>query len=510
MSARTSVTSFEMSKLEPRTLLSAQSPADLVPVGNRVFFTADDGAHGRELWVSDGTAAGTRMVRNIGPGSADANIYGLSAFGARVAFAASDGTHGRELWVSDGTAAGTFLVKDILNGSQEGFPTALKAIGNTLYFSAGTSSLGRELWKSDGTEAGTVMVKDVYPGSIGSGSLGFTEVNGTVFFTADSAVTTGHGNHATTTYYGRELWKTDGTAAGTLMVKDIRQGFGDSSPSHLTNLNGTLLFSAYTGELGWELYRSNGTSAGTALVEDINPTFRSSNPTALRTHDGELYFNAIDGSFSQDLWHSNGTAAGTNVADDFAPGFTGFLIPATFVVVGGESFFFAVGQNLGLELWRTDHTAAGTKLVREIVPPNDFQTNPYIAPTLGRGGDRLFFTAFDHAIGLELYVVTPTGSTLLKDILPGSTFVPSPQNFTDANGMLFFTADDGVHGSELWVSDGTAAGTRRVADPAPQQPQNPRFALPRMPSENATASTGFSDERIADLVHGEEDAPLLG
>jgi ELWxxDGT repeat protein len=142
--------------------------------------------------------------------------------------------------------------------------------------------------------------------------------------------------------------------------------------------------------------------------------------------------------------------------------------------------------------------------VREIVPPDDFQTNPYIAPTLGRGGDRLFFTAFDHQIGLELYVVTANGSTLLKDVFPGNTFSPSPQNFTDANGMLLFTADDGVHGSELWVSDGTAAGTRRVTDPAP--PRNPRFAVP---SHGTTVSdrVAFSERRAADFLTS-EDEPL--
>jgi ELWxxDGT repeat protein len=494
-----------MSTLEPRTLLSAQAPADLISVGNRVFFTADDGVNGRELWVSDGTAAGTRMVRDIGPGSAGANFYGITRFGNRLAFTASDGSHGRELWVSDGTAAGTFMVKDILSGSQEGFPTALKAIGNTLYFSAGTNSLGRELWKSDGTAAGTVMVKDINAGSNGSGSLGFTEVNGTIFFSAESQVTTGQGNHSTTTYYGRELWKTDGTAAGTVMVKDIREGFGDSFPTELINLNGTLLFSAMTDDLGFELWRSNGTSAGTVLVEDINPWFRSGDPRGLRLHDGEVYFNAIDGNFNQDLWRSNGTAAGTNVADDFAPGFTGFLIPATFVVVGGESFFFAVGQNLGLELWRTDHTAAGTSLVREILSPEIFQVNPYIAPTLGRGGQRMFFTAFDPAIGLELYVATATGSTFLKDIFPGNAqFDPSPQNFTDANGMLFFTANDGVHGSELWVSDGTVPGTRRVADAAPQ---NPRFARAFPGNTTQTDRSTFGENRIADFL-ASDDEPL--
>jgi trimeric autotransporter adhesin len=507
MSARISPASFEMSSLEPRTLLSAQSPADLIAVGNRLFFTAEDGVHGRELWVSDGTAAGTRMVRDIGPGSAGANFYGLTPFGNRLAFTASDGSHGRELWVSDGTAAGTFMVKDILNGSQEGFPTSLKAIGNTLYFSAGTSSQGRELWKSDGTAAGTVLVKDINAGSNGSGSLGFTEVNGTIFFSAESQVTTGQGGHTTTTYYGRELWKTDGTAAGTVMVKDIRPGFGDSSPTELVNLNGTLLFSAYT-DLGWELWRSNGTSAGTVLVKDINPTFRSGDPRGLRLHGGEVYFNAIDGNFDQNLWRSDGTEAGTEIATEFAPGFNGVFTPANFIEVGDSVFFAAIGQTLGLELWRTDHTAGGTAFVKQILSPEVFQTNPYIQPAGGRGGQRMFFTAFDPAVlGLELYIVNGTTATLLRDIFPGNTFSPSPQNFTDANGMLFFTADDGVHGSELWVSDGTTAGTRRVDDPAPSP--NPRSIRVPIGAPSQTDGATFGGTRIADFLNSDEEPLVL-
>jgi ELWxxDGT repeat protein len=365
------------------------------------------------------------------------------------------------------------MVADIRSGGQGSFPFSIEAIGSTLYFSAdGGNQLGRELWKSDGTAAGTVFIKDIYTGQIGSSPLGFTNVNGTIFFTADTTVTSGQGNHQTTTYYGRELWKTNGTAAGTVMVKDIRPGFGDSGPTELTNLNGTLLFSAYTGELGWELWRSNGTAAGTVLVEDINPTFRSSDPRGLRLHDGKVLFNAIE-QFTSDLWQTDGTAAGTTLAADFAPGFTGFNIPSNFITIDGVSYFFAVGQGLAFELWRTDHTAAGTQFLHQILSPNQLQTNPYVQPTFGRAGDKLFFTAFDeHGIGLELHIVTgPTTTALLRDIFPGNAFQPSPQDFTDVSGTLFFTANDGVHGKELWISNGTTAGTKPVREVGVNNPR---------------------------------------
>jgi ELWxxDGT repeat protein len=451
--------------LEARALLSALNPTNLLALGNRLFFIAEDGSHGQELWVSDGTASGTRMVRDINPGAAGANIIGLTPFGNRVAFAADDGSHGMELWLSDGTSAGTVLVKDILDGGQSGFPLNIKAAGSTLYFSAGTNSLGRELWKSDGTAAGTVFVKDIYQGSTGSGSGGFTDVNGTVFFTADSAVTTGNGNHQSTTFFGRELWKTNGTAAGTVMVRDINEGFADSGPEQFTLINGRLVFAARTDELGTEIWTSDGTSTGTVLLRDINPTFRSSNPFGMRDFQGTAYFDAIDGDFNYNLWRSDGTTAGTVAATDFAPGFTGF-IPANFEVTGNVVFFATPSPTGSLDLWRTDQTAAGTFFVRQMLPPEIVQLGE-VPVTAKAAGQFLFFTAFDSATGVELHVSDGTiaGTRLLKDIFPGANpFNPQPSDMTAVGTRLFFTADDGVHGSELWVSNGTSSGTRRVDD----------------------------------------------
>src|ERR1700722_15551656 len=153
------------------------------------------------------------------------------------------------------------MVKD-LNPVHSGPPPSdLTNVNGTLYFVAsdggGAGRHGNELWKTDGTEAGTVMVKDILPGEGGSGPADLTNVNSTLYFTANDATN------------GVELWKSDGTAAGTMMVEDINRGEDGSFPSFLTNVNGTLYFAASDGTDGVQLWKSDGTANGTAMLTDL-------------------------------------------------------------------------------------------------------------------------------------------------------------------------------------------------------------------------------------------------
>ena len=118
--------------------MAAVSPYYLTAVGNTLYFVANDGTYGYELWKSDGTAAGTVMVKDIYSGSSSSSPYYLTAVGNTLYFRANDGTNGYELWKSDGTASGTVMVKDIYNGSGGSNPSDLTAVGNTLYFRATT------------------------------------------------------------------------------------------------------------------------------------------------------------------------------------------------------------------------------------------------------------------------------------------------------------------------------------------------------------------------------------
>src|SRR6185295_16930613 len=201
-------------------------PTSLTNAAGTLFFGAKDDTHGVELWRSDGTAPGTKLVKDIRPGEGP---YGkkssIPAYLTNVAgtlfFAANDDTHGVELWRSDGTPAGTKLVKDIYPGGSSS-PSFLMNVAGTLFFLADDGTHGTELWRSDGTAAGTTLVKDILPGTGNSGPTSLTNVAGTLFFAANDDT------------HGRELWKSDGTAVGTKLVKDIRPG-GSSSPAYLTN-----------------------------------------------------------------------------------------------------------------------------------------------------------------------------------------------------------------------------------------------------------------------------------
>jgi ELWxxDGT repeat protein len=253
-------------------------PSQMMAIGSTTYFTADDGVHGIELWKSDGTGAGTTLVKDINPSSASSNPGSLTNVNGTLFFSADDGTHGIELWKSDGTAAGTVMLKDIYPGSYlfSSIPRELTNLNGTLFFTAYDPATGGwGLWKSESTAVGTVVVK----GGYSSSPIRLTDVNGTLFFTAED-------------HTGYELWKSDGTAAGTTLVKDIYPGthreYGydgswwyvqnSSNPTQLTNLSGTLFFSAVDGTHGSELWKSDGTAAGTVLLKDINPGVPHSYP----------------------------------------------------------------------------------------------------------------------------------------------------------------------------------------------------------------------------------------
>jgi ELWxxDGT repeat protein len=377
----------------------------------------------------------------------------LIAVGNTLFMAANDGTNGLELWKSDGTASGTVMVKDINTGTGDGITTAfafgptMTAFGTTLYFVANDGTNGDELWKSDGTANGTMMVKDIDNGSGSSYPYSLTAVGNTLFFQASDGTN------------GYELWKSDGTTNGTMMVKDIDNGSGSSNPSYLTAVGNTLFFQASDGTNGYELWKSDGTATGTMMVKDINNGSSSSDPSSLTAFGNTLYFRANDGTNGTELWKSDGTATGT-VLTDINNG-SGGSYPFHFTVIGNTLYFTADDGTNGGELWKSDGTANGTMMVKDIYN-GIYSSNAYALTALG---NTLYFSASDGTNGSELWKSdgTANGTMMIKDINSGSD--PSmSQFFTAVGNTLYFQAHDGTNGVELWESDGTALGTVLVKD----------------------------------------------
>lgn len=421
-------------------------PENLTNVNGILYFSANDGIHGNELWKCDGTAAGTVIVKDIAPGTAYSNPRSLVNVNGILLFAATDGVNGEVLWKSDGTLPGTAIVKNIR-------PFNLSNSNGILYFSANDGVYGQELWKSDGTPAGTLMIKDLYPGNDGSGPIDFININGTTYFSALG-------------YAGRELWKTDGTNTGTIMVKNTGS-FDSVDPQYLTNLNGTLFFVGNGFGAGREIWKSDGTAAGTVIVKNIVASYGSSEPASLTVVNNLIFFTAQVATGDVELWKTDGTEAGTELVKDIMSGSIGSN-PQYLSNVNGALLFIAQ-TSLGKELWKSDGTNAGTVLVKDINPGAAHSIPNLVVMNFAASGNRLFFIANDGVTGVELWKSdgTAAGTTMVKDIVPplsADGIMQGLEWFVEINGILYFAANDGINGGELWKTDGTAAGTVMVKD----------------------------------------------
>jgi ELWxxDGT repeat protein len=448
--------------------------------GDQTIFSACNVLAGCEPWITDGTTGGTYLLQDINPGNEDSSPFGYILFDDEVYFSADDGEHGIELWKTDGTEAGTVLVRNIAEETDpdtpiDSAPHELTVFNGALYFAASDGETGIELWKTDGTEAGTVLVRNIAEEAdpdtpIDSAPHELTVFNGALYFAATDGET------------GIEPWKTDGTAANTLIVKNIAAALSaNSSPEQFTIFSNALYFFADDGVRGFEPWKTNGTEAGTVIVANIGDDTggrfpaTTANLTFWTEAGGELIFTADDGATGIEPWRTDGTT--TEILKDINPGIDGSVVSGredVFRVFNGQLFFFADDGTHGFELWRSvpDVTGWETDLVKEIasVPAN--------APLTANGlkflaeyHGQLYFTADDGRTGQEIWSTEGLGvdTSLLKDIGPGAE-----SGYSEAfgpeilDGVLYFSAFDGGigagHGVEMWRTFGTGIETQLVAD----------------------------------------------
>ncbi|MFO1053352.1 MAG: ELWxxDGT repeat protein [Planctomycetota bacterium] len=414
------------------------------------LFVADDHVHGAELWASDGSAAGTQLIADLRPGADGSSPRDLLAASTFVWFTADDGVHGREVWRTDGTAAGTTLLLDIAPGAA-GNVTNLVAVGEELWFCADDGVHGAELWHSDGTTQGTVMVADIEPGAGSSTPGSFAHFGAEVYFAA------------TTVANGRELWRSDGSTAGTALFADIRSGSDSSSPHELVTVDLTLFFVANRGlpfetnEL-WTLR-----SGQLTRLRDIDPNI-GTRPEQLTAVAGLLYYTAFHSFYGREPWVSDGTATGTHLVGDLNGTFSDSA-PSDLRAIGDTLWLCADGIGTGREAF-VAHLGIAHPVAD--LHPGLSSSTPADFALLAQTGE-VVFAATSPTVGREPWRSdgTAAGTVLMANIetpIPGSTIGSEPQQMKDALGTLYFTADDGVHGYELWRSDGSESGTRLVAD----------------------------------------------
>ena len=328
----------------------------------------------------------------------------------------------------------SFAPTEVIKGSS---PEPLVCAPSFCLLRVETSQFGFEPWRSDGTANGTLLLKDINPSgsSLGSGAYALGVLGGTIMFTA-------WGENGETV-----VWSTDGTGAGTRPVTEF------PAPGKVRGsavLGGTLLFSAPSPATGTELWRSDGTDVGTAELVDLLAGPGSSNPSSFAVLGAAAYFFAA-GS----LWRSDATASGTSVV----------------AAVSGHSltragnllyFFVRAGTDGSLDLWRSDGSGAGTVLL-----VGGFPDSSHLLVSPRAAGTLLFFRGYDEAHGWEPWRSDGTleGTRLARDVEPGAGS-SSPEIYDALGGSVLFSADTQAHGRELWRSDGSEAGTVLVKDVA--------------------------------------------
>ena len=388
-------------ELTTSSVRSFDKDKDLVVAGSKekaykLYFTAKENDHGEELWVSDGTINGTKMVKDIYPGSFSSNVSYITRFNDKVVFqATANDEDGAELWISDGTEAGTYMLKDIniLGGSE---PMAFVQINETQFVFAAKDleSLTYDdeaqwwLWISDGTEDGTELLKDCYvkyPGTQANNDVShFVRCGRKIFFKADTK------DHD----YGETLWVTDGTADGTFALGDLNktvanEATGQTASARIDWLlnfkNERVFFCAFSDEYGNEPWTSDGTVEGTYVIADLTEGLDASElPRGAGTYTAtafgdHVYFRGEHPLYGMELFRTDFTREGTYMVKDLnlnptASG-TNHSNPDIFCEFDGVLFMKAqtgvnpdLPNNYGLELIYTDGTETGTVMQSDLNP----------------------------------------------------------------------------------------------------------------------------------------------
>jgi ELWxxDGT repeat protein len=427
---------------------ASSDPREFLTIGTKTYFTANNGETGNNLWVTDGTEIGTKLVKDILPNSNSFAPSNFTNYNGMLLFWMSDGFN-LDLYKSDGTEVGTvkLLTSKTVYAPNGGFKSPPIVVSNGVaYFIADGF-----LWKTNATVTGTVKVK-----SFNYNDFRALDVNNVLYF-----VGLGTGGDID------GLWKSDGTEAGTTIVKKIPFTGYAEQPILFKN---KIYFIARTNEFGSEIWVSDGTEAGTQVLKDINTTTNLGNNNgafALHATSNALYFLGRSNSQVLDLdaklWKSDGTAQGTVEVSNFKMlydenNFSGgyyYGLPFKGFEFKNKFYFFARSTNSFTNLYESDGTTLGTKIVH----------NASFTQILNSNNQKYSVAATDSLIYYNLlsnlYVSngTPSGLRLVKYIFKDSTNYSNPRSFHKDGNTVYFSANTQYKGHELWKSDGSKENT---------------------------------------------------
>jgi ELWxxDGT repeat protein len=472
-----------------RSGTDSSNPSSIMPFGDKLFFTAEGPDSQEQPWITDGTQAGTFLLKNISMFTLSMTNFGAVSNGMAY-FAGISPASGEELWKTDGTPQGTQMIADINPGPGGSQSQSFVVNNGLVYFAASPtgSYLNHYLYRTDGSAAGTLKI-----GTVIVGELGLQVFQGRVYFigmssaaslelwrtTADglgvemikpimSGTFSYHANAEFNQMSGKlyfaasdnsnasQLWSSDGTASGT---QSLRTFYSNYAASDLTALNGMLYFSAGDSGSDFRLWRSDGTPDGTILVDGAPSIF--GNPTAV---GNDLYFGGQNAAFGAEPWKLDGTSGAVVMLKDINPGAASSYAWG-FTALDGVVYFIvrdAADSSIN-DLWRTQGSAETTSLVKQFTRI-DQQSNLIGVYVLGVWNNRLVINGFDPLHGQELWSSdgTPAGTQLMLDVNThpkGSDF----QGGTFLNGELIFSVAETGAPFGLWRSDGTPIGSTRLA-----------------------------------------------
>ena len=414
-----------------------------------LYFTVNKSDWEAELWRTQGLPANTSLVKSFGNPAEGYPIHDLTLWQDHLLFSVPDTAHGQELWTSDGSLAGTQLLIDL-----ETTPAGSNFLGGifyrgNLYFNLNDTSAIGTLWRSDGTPQGTEELAKL--DAIGLSPLSSSwpkngrfpysppvELAGKMYFLARDDP------------YTFQLWRTDGTPAGTQMVKGITSEPNNTGGDGLSIASdGSNIYFALWDipEQKWKTWRSDGTADGTVKIQNSTGDDMIS---SFVTINGKVIFAyaSYDGYGSTTFERT--TADGnlevfaqlpTNMFADY----TRFN---TFIFFDGYIYFGSDPDASGAPLYRTDG-----ETIQEILPDGLGGTFNRIED-FAVLGNRLFFSGTS---GSTTGLWSLSAGSITPDLVKNLTALPT--SIVSLTDRLIFHLPGGANGDELWVSDGSTDGT---------------------------------------------------